>query len=98
MQYIANEKTQELARKALGIQDACNGRAIARFLVETMDFFAEEKSGQEGYGTRIANTNPITLIVLDKLCDLGRKDRNWDPYSFEACQDLADGKDIDYAT
>ena len=85
---VATEAVSALARKALQIQDACNPRAVARFLVECQDTFRDG-------GHDHCHQHPVTLAVLNKLNHLAHLEQSRTE-CFTACGDLADGRDIDW--
>lgn len=93
---IASPKVATLARTALELQDACNGRAVARTLTEVMDYFCSrecQNSGQELIGTDLANQNPITCAILNKLMDLAKYDsdsQNWECHQHVHSMELYD--------
>ncbi len=80
---------QQAAKDAIACQDACNGRGIARSMVQAMDAVAE----QPRTSTTTANQSPITFMFLYKLMALaGHEPLNlWDEYSEaeKACQAIA---------
>lgn len=72
---IASPVVARFAQTALDLQDACNGRAVARALTSVMDYFCSQdckNGGQECIGTDLSNQNPITIAILNKLMDMTR--------------------------
>lgn len=95
--FKPTETVRKLAAKANQIQDACNSRAVARFLIEVQDHFSDDKeSNDKGYcGGDMAAQNPISIAVLNKLNDLaGLEQTRTD--CFVAILDLAEGKEIQW--
>jgi hypothetical protein len=85
-----------MATKAIQIQDACNPRPVAAFLIEVMDHFRGkfgESNGQEEVGTAMSIQNPISVSLLNKLNDLARLEQS-KAECFVCCLDLSEGKDV----
>jgi hypothetical protein len=93
----ATDTVKALAAKANMIQDACNSRAVARFLLEVQDHFAKDTSetGQKFTGGDMAAQNPVSVAVLNKLNHLAGLEQSKTD-CFVAVLDLADGKDVDW--
>lgn len=91
----ATEKVRQLAQKASDIQDACNSRAVARFLIEVQDYFSEPGQGQQYCGSAMAAQNPVSVAVLNKLNHLAGLEQSRER-CFDAVMDLAEGKDVDW--
>jgi hypothetical protein len=59
---VDKTKGREIARAVLSAQDACNPRALARILVDALDYFCAE-------GTERGNCPEVRMLV-DKLASL----------------------------
>lgn len=97
MKIKATDTVKKLAAKASQIQDACNSRAVARFLMEVQEHFCEDtsKTGQPQCGSDMAARNPVSIAVLNKLNHLaGLEQSRVD--CFSAIMDLAEGKDVEW--
>ena len=91
----ATETVQELAQKALDIQDAANGLAVANFLIEVQRHFREWPNGQEQAGSEMSVQNPVSVAVLNKLNHLAAVDQDRTD-CFDACEELARGEDVEW--
>ena len=88
------EKVQELASKAMDIQDACNPYPVTRFLMEVQDHFRGDTE-QESPGTAMSIGNPISQALIGKLCSMsGIVSTESDCYG--ACIDLRAGLEVDW--
>ena len=92
---VARFLVRRLAKKAFDIQDACNSRAVARFLTEVQDHFSEVGQGQQFCGSSMAAQNPVSIAVLNKLNHLAGLEQSRER-CFDAIMDLAEGKDVDW--
>lgn len=95
--FKPTETVRKLAEKANRIQDACNSRAVAHFLLEVQEHFSDAKdtNAQSYCGGDMAAQNPISIAVLNKLNDLAglSQDRT---DCFVAILDLAEGKEVQW--
>lgn len=91
----ATDTVRQLAQKAHDIQDACNSRAVARFLIEVQDHFSEGGNGQEFCGSAMAAQNPVSIAVLNKLNHLAGLEQSRQD-CFSVILDLAEGKDANW--
>lgn len=88
------EKVQQLARKTMEIQDACNPYPVTKFLMEVQDHFRGDTE-QETRGTAMSIGNPISQALIGKLCSMsGIVSSEGDCYG--ACIDLGLGMEVSW--
>jgi hypothetical protein len=88
-----------LAQKALDIQDACNPIAVANFIVDAQKVmsgacFTPDDAPCGGHDAGIQS--PVIVIIIDKLCDLARLERDFGDECWRACYNLAAGNDVQW--
>ena len=105
----ATETTIKLAKEAVKIQNACNPLAITRFLERAIYYWTgmgnhEQlrkkalEDGQKYSGSDMAMQNPITVAIINKLCDLGfmeQSEPHGEVQTYIKCMELAEGKDVE---
>lgn len=80
---------QKLAAEALQIQDACNLCALVGRFDEVLK---ELHRHPQCKGTDWINHHPVTLVWLDKLCDLSGLPRTFPDAAYNAVYDWAERK------
>lgn len=96
----ATETVSRFARQVIGIQEAINPLAVGNFLQDVQKHFrgglSAPNNGQSHTGSEIGIQNPISILALDKLLSLARMEQSSVIKAELACQDLIDGKDVEW--
>jgi hypothetical protein len=88
------EKVQQLAGKAMDIQDACNPYPVTKFLMEVQDHFRGDTE-QESRGTAMSIGNPISQALIGKLCSMSRIPSS-ESDCYGACIELRAGNEVSW--
>ena len=97
VKIIATPEVMKLASTALAVQDACNPLPVTNLLLEVQMLFRNKNGQCENYGTDMSIQNPISKIVLDKLCSLARCYNGIaSGNDFQICERLVNGFDCTY--
>lgn len=91
----------KFAQEAQQVQDAINPTAVMFLLDRVVNHFRgsvihPESNGQERTGPEMGIQNPITVLILDKLCSLARMEQASVIKADLACDDLIAGKDVEW--
>lgn len=75
VKIITTENVRFLAQQAINVQNALNSRAVLNHLALTLDYFLLGGKDrftieQKASGTAMANQNPITRALVQKLAQL----------------------------
>lgn len=88
-----DEQLIKLSKQVMQAQDACNMVALAKAYAASCSELVSHPSNK--LGSIFVSQNPITHLWLDKLCDLGKIDRDTSSKSWSCVMDWADGKDAE---
>ena len=91
----ANDEVRQLAQTAVDIQDACNGVAVANFLIRVQQHFRQDRD-QSSWGGYMGDQNPVSRLVANKLADLCRLNCGLCFDEYMACVELAAGRDVEW--